>query len=111
MRMRQISETRFDSWRFIQVSLGWKISALDIVAKLRETSLEPYENENRTEISYRHGRVVIYAKSAVNLPAPLTNRSVGEEDLPNLLIDDFAAMTEGLLPSIALTSSDCRSRG
>ena len=76
----------------------------DIVAKLRETSLEPYENENRTEISYRHGRVVIYAKSAVNLPAPLTNRSVGEEDLPNLLIDDFAAMTEGLLPSIALTS-------
>ncbi len=76
----------------------------DIVVKLKEVELDPSTNENKTEISYRHGRVVIYAKSAVNLAAPLRNRSVAEEDLPDLLISDFAAMTEGLLPSIALTS-------
>ncbi len=75
-----------------------------IVDKLKEANLDPHENEKRTEISYQHGRVVIYAKSAVNLAESLKDRSVSEEDLPNLLIDDFAEMTEGLLPSIALTS-------
>lgn len=76
----------------------------DIVVKLKEAELAPSANKNKTEISYRHGRVVIYAKSAVNLAPPLRTRSVAEEDLPDLLINDFAAMTEGLLPAIALTS-------
>ena len=75
-----------------------------IVVKLKEAGLDPQENEKRTEISYQHGQVVIYAKSAVNLAEPLRNRSVVEEQLPDLLINDFAAMTEGLLPSIVLTS-------
>ena len=75
-----------------------------IIAKLTEAELEPIENESKTEILYRHGRVVLYAKSDVNLAKPLKERSVAEEDLPERLVKDFAAMTEGLLPSIALTS-------
>ena len=75
-----------------------------IFDKLKEANLDPHENKKETEISYQHGRVVIYAKSAVNLAEPLKDRSVSEEDLPDVLIDDFSDMTEGLLPSIALTS-------
>ena len=75
-----------------------------IVARLREATLDPCEDESGMVISYRHGRIVIYAKSAVNLAAQLKDRCVAEENLPELLIDDFAAMTEGLLPTIALTS-------
>ena len=76
----------------------------DVIAKLRETGLDPVGNESKTEISYRHGRVVLYAKSNVNLAEPLKGRSVEEGDLPERLVGDFSAMTEGLLPSIALTS-------
>ena len=75
-----------------------------VIAELRETGLDPVENESKTEISYRHGRVVLYAKSNVNLAEPLKERSVAEGDLPDRLVEDFSAMTEGLLPSIALTS-------
>ena len=75
-----------------------------VVAELRETGLDPVENESKTEILYRHGRVVLYAKSNVNLAEPLKERSVAEGDLPDRLVEDFSAMTEGLLPSIALTS-------
>ena len=75
-----------------------------IVDMLKSAGLDPNEDESSTTISYRHGRVVIYAKSAVNLAEEMKKRSVAEEALPNLLIEDFAEMTEGLLPSIALTS-------
>ena len=75
-----------------------------VSAELKEAGLDPVENETRTEVSYRHGRVVLYAKSGVNLAEPLRERSVTEEDLPERLVDDFALMTEGLLPGIALTS-------
>ena len=75
-----------------------------VVAELRETGLDSVENESKTEISYPHGRVVLYAKSNVNLAEPLKDRSVAEGDLPDRLVEDFSAMTEGLLPSIALTS-------
>ena len=71
-----------------------------IRAELERLELEPEENEANTEIRYRHGRVVLYAKSDVTLK----DRSVAEEDLPGRLVEDFASMTEGLLPSIALTS-------
>ena len=75
-----------------------------VVTVLRDTRLEPVKNESGTTITYRHGRVVIYAKSNVNLAAPIVERSVAEEDLPGRLVADFSAMTEGLLPSIALAS-------
>ena len=75
-----------------------------VVDELGEAGLEPKESETKTEVSYRHGRVVIYAKSAVNLAEWLKDRSIAEEDLPKRLIEDFAAMTAGLLPNIVLTS-------
>ena len=75
-----------------------------VSAELREAGLDPVENETKTEVSYRHGRVVLYAKSGVNLAELLRERSVAEEDLPGRLVEDFASMTEGLLPGIALTS-------
>ncbi len=80
----------------------------DIGAKvldaLKDGGLEPKRNGTGMEISYRHGRVVLYAKSGVNLAASLKDRSVAEEDLPGRLVDDFASMTAGLLPGIAITS-------
>ena len=75
-----------------------------VVAKLKKSELDPVGNESKTEILYRHGRVVLYAKSDVKLAKPLKERSVAEGDLPDRLVEDFSAMTEGLLPSIALTS-------
>ena len=75
-----------------------------VIEELRGTGLDPVANENRTAISYRHGSVVLYAKSNVNLAERLKERSVAEGELPKRLVEDFSAMTEGLLPSIALTS-------
>ena len=75
-----------------------------VINELTETGLDPVENKSRTAISYKHGRVVLYAKSNVNLAEPLKERSVAEWDLPERLVEDFSAMTEGLLPSIALAS-------
>ena len=72
--------------------------------ELDENALEPKEMENKTTIPYRHGRIVLYAKSAVNLTNNLQDRSVAESELPRKLVRDFASMTEGLLPGIALTS-------
>ena len=74
-----------------------------VFAQLSKSGLDPVE-KSKTAISYRHGRVVLYAKSSVNLAEPLKERSLAEEDLPERLVEDFSAMTEGLLPSIALTS-------
>ena len=76
----------------------------EVAAELGRNGLDPKENVDKTIISYRHGRVVLYAKSNVNLAEPLKERSVVEANLPERLVDDFSAMTEGLLPSIALTS-------
>lgn len=75
-----------------------------VSTELKDAGLAPVDNETKTEVSYRHGRVVLYAKSGVNLAEPLRERSVPEEDLPERLVEDFASMTEGLLPGIALTS-------
>ncbi len=55
-------------------------------------------------LSYRHCRIVIYAKADTPLGPELTGRSISEADIPKRLISDFAEMTEGLLPSVALTS-------
>ena len=76
-----------------------------IRAELERLELEPEENEANTEIRYRHGRVVLYAKSDMkNLASSLKDRSVAEEDLPGRLVEDFSSMTAGLLSGIALTS-------
>ena len=75
-----------------------------VFTELKNGGLEPEENETGTEISYRHGQVVLYAKSDVNLAPPLNERSVSEENLPEQLVEDFASMAAGLLPGIALTS-------
>ncbi len=76
----------------------------DVCAELKNNGLEPEKNQSGLEISYRHGRVVLYAKSDVNLVAPLKVRSVAEADIPKRLVEDFATMTAGLLPAIALTA-------
>ncbi len=72
--------------------------------ELTKAELNPVEDETKTIISYRHGRVVLYAKSDVKLAEPLKHRSVAEEDLPEKLVEDFASMIAGLLPAIVLTS-------
>lgn len=76
----------------------------DVLDKLREASLKPVQDNAGATISYQHGRVVLYAKSDVNLAKTFKDRSVVERDLPGKLVKDFAAMTSGLLPAIALTS-------
>lgn len=75
-----------------------------VFGELTKAHLDPVKDETKTTISYRHGRMVLYAKSGVNLAEPLKHRSVAEEDLPGRLVDDFASMTSGLLPGIALAS-------
>ena len=75
-----------------------------VVNTLTNAELDPNPNPDKTEISYKHGCVVLYAKSGVNLRQPLKNRSVEEEDLPGKLVEDFVSMTSGLLPAIVLTS-------
>ena len=49
-------------------------------------------------------RIVIYAKSKTPLASDLKNRSVSEAEVVRCLIGDFADLTKGLMPSIALTS-------
>ena len=78
--------------------------AEEVLGELQRTKLDPQESDMPRSIPYRHGRVVLYAKSNVNLAASLKGRSVSAEDLPSRLLDDFTDMTAGLLPSIALTS-------
>lgn len=75
-----------------------------VFARLGMLQLDPVKGPGKGTISYRHGRVVVYAKSDVNLAKQLKERSIAEEYLPERLVEDFAAMTEGLLPRIALTS-------
>ena len=75
-----------------------------VIGELKNTGLEPKEDETKTKILYRHGQLVFYAKSNVNLEKALRHRSVSEEAFPEKLVDDFASMTGGLLPGIALAS-------
>lgn len=55
------------------------------------------------ELSHGHCRIVVYAKAGTSLTKEVEDRAVGEDDIPGRLISDFADMTRGLLPSIALT--------
>ena len=74
-----------------------------IVLRLTEASLDPEVPEDGT-VTYRHGRIVLYAKPAVNLAGAFRGRQVPEDELPQRLVVDFSRMTAGLLPSIALAS-------
>ena len=74
-----------------------------IAMKLKEAGLEPAVPDDAT-VTYEHGRIVLYAKPSVNLPATFHSRQAAEDELPQRLIEDFASMTVGLLPSIALVS-------
>ncbi|MCY4261171.1 MAG: response regulator receiver domain [Rhodobacteraceae bacterium] len=71
---------------------------------LQDADLDPVMTRNDTSILYRHGQVVLYAKSGVNLANELLSRRVPERELPGKLVEDFASMTAGLLPAIGLTS-------
>ena len=62
------------------------------------------DDEHHVVLSYPHCRIVIYSKSDLPRESGLSCRSLSESDLPEALIEDFAAMVEGLLPSIALMS-------
>lgn len=77
-----------------------------IFRQLQELELSPERAERDCNISYNHGQIVIYAKSNVNLAdsEALAGRSVEESRLPKRLLEDFADMTSGLLPTIAITS-------
>ena len=61
-------------------------------------------NKLGVELSYEHCRIVIYAKSGTSLKPGLEDRAISEDGIARRLIGDFADMTKGLLPSIALTS-------
>ena len=74
-----------------------------IVTRLRDAGLDPTVADHAT-VTYGHGRIVLYAKPSVNLPGTLRSRQAPEGQLPERLIEDFARLTVGLLPSIALTS-------
>ena len=64
-----------------------------------------FQSDGRgVQLSYGHCRIVIYAKSRTPLARELNDRAIAEVDIPSRLIGDFADMTSGLLPSIALTS-------
>ena len=66
-----------------------------------------FENGGSSELvtlSCGHCRIEVYAKSRTPLSPELSDRSVSEEALPGRMINDFAGMAEGLLPSIALVA-------
>ena len=62
-------------------------------------------DERFVELVRLHCRIVIYAKSgSEKMAAEMRDRATREEDFPERLVLDFATMTSGLLPGIALTS-------
>ena len=72
--------------------------------KLSKQGWNFQSDELHVELSYEHCRIVIYAKSDTRLAPDLTDRAISEDNIAKRLIEDFADMTKGLLPSIALTS-------
>ena len=75
-----------------------------VFSKLEAVNLGPVADDSGLGISYRHGRVVFYAKPGVSLASHLGASSVSEGELPDRLIEEFSTLTAGLLPGIALTS-------
>ena len=75
-----------------------------IQEKFQQQGWDFQSNELDVELSYGHCRIVIYAKFGTSLASGLEDRAISEDAIPKRLIGDFADMTKGLLPSIALTS-------
>ena len=75
-----------------------------IVKRLAESGWTFERKERDVVLSCRHCRIVIYSKSKLPVESDFSDRSLPESDLPRRLIEDFASMTEGLLPNIALIS-------
>ncbi len=75
-----------------------------IAQELEKSKWKFQRDKHDVVLCYQHCRIVIYAKSDISLALGLKDRTVPEEQVPEKLIRDFASMTEGLLPSIALTS-------
>ena len=75
-----------------------------IQKKFQQQGWDFQSNESDVELSCGHCRIVIYAKSGTSLASGLEDRAISEDAIPKRLIGDFADMTKGLLPSIALTS-------
>ncbi len=76
-----------------------------IAGVLQNTGTPPDPaDERKVMLSVRHTRIAIYSKSGTHLPENLTGQSVSEADLPARVISDFATMTNGLVPAIALTA-------
>ena len=75
-----------------------------IQEKFQQQGWDFQSNESDVELSYGHCRIVIYAKSGISLASGLEDRAISEDAIPKRLIEDFADMTKGLLPSIALTA-------
>ena len=76
-----------------------------VVCRLTEVGISATVHpDNQTVVVHPHGRIVLYAKSGVNLDRTLRSRVVAEGDLPDRLAADFTEMVEGLLPSIVLVS-------
>ena len=76
----------------------------NIYDKLKEADLNPVLDQNHIDISYQCGRIVLYAKSGAIISDQFSDRQLKEELIPQLLIEDFASMTTGLLPGIVLAS-------
>ncbi len=75
-----------------------------IAQNLKEHGWEFALNDRGLVLSLGHCRIVIYAKFGTSLTPDLKDRSISEIDVPKCLISDFADMTMGLLPIVALTS-------
>lgn len=57
-----------------------------------------------TELHCAHTRIVVYAKTGVAIDPAVRDRSVAEDAAAERWIGDFATMTRGLLPGLALAS-------
>ena len=105
--LKEILQKDDEELRLIAVYTGEQ-NISDIGQTIAEKLSEPnrtFEKDSQgVVLSYRHCRIVIYAKGGLSLAPELKGRAVSESNLPKTLIRDFAKMTEGLLPNIALTS-------
>ena len=75
-----------------------------IAGRCGEEGIECNEVDEGTELGCSHTRIAVYAKAGVAVAAPLEDRSVSESSVAERWINDFAAMTRGLLPGLALAS-------
>jgi hypothetical protein len=104
---RILTDDAGERLRLIAIYTGEKdISGIGrkIAAELKKGGWPFTLDAREVELSLAHCRIVVYAKSGTSLVSELNERSVSEDKLPKRLIGDFADMTGGLLPGVALTS-------